>query len=236
MIMKTVHIFSLGLACLLSCNRPAGSTSVTFVVDRTDTTMKRLRAADVITPLTQADMWQQIHILVTSIADRDVNDTRAFNLPAEDEWTNNKDIRRARIAHLITQAQHALDSICDKTICGHSIVYRVVAKQANDLAVSTAARRLLIVCSDLTENDRANGMNFYDPRTLALLQRKPDSVRRMLSRQLPLADLTGVDIYLQYAPRNYDDNNAYMPIAHFYERMLEARGATVHIASSFLPQ
>jgi hypothetical protein len=235
--MKSITKYSLSLLLFLSqgcSNAPAGiDTAITILIDRTDPLQAYPEADDISDCLgLKQDPWQGIQMTVTSISDKDVNDTRIVTLEKEDRWTGSITVRKARIARFTKELRAALIQAKSQVSLDHSIIYRSIAKYLNALAATNAAKKHLLVYSDLMENDV---LNFYAPKTFSLLQTKPDNVRRGLENIAPIQDSKGVDVWLLYEPVTYEANHTYRIAAGFYKQLLESKGAIAHIEKSFNP-
>ncbi len=231
----TNYLLLLLLILFLGCsNAPAGiDTAITILIDRTDPLQVYPDADDISTHLgLQQDPWQGIQMTVTFISDKDVNDTRIVTLEKEDRWTGSITLRKARIARFIKELHAALIQAKGRVSLDHSIIYRSIAKQLNALAATNAAKKHLLVYSDLMEND---GLNFYTPKTFLLLQTKPGDVGRGLEHIAPIQNIKGVDVWLLYEPATYEANHTYRITASFYKQLLESKGALAHIEKSFNP-
>lgn len=235
--MKAIHLITLLLAaCLwLGCglqHQGPRTTNMSIVFDRTDSIRNYPATPILLSPFDLArDEYQGITITLTTISDKDINPRTIIALRPQNEWTSNIVERKEQISKFTTQVQHALDSMRNMTACGHSIVNRTVAREANALASSHADSRYLLVYSDLYElNDR---VNFYRRNVLQQIRQHPEAIAAQFEKTLPLQRLGGIAVWLLYEPKSFADNNAFMPIATMYQGMLEQRGATVHIATQF---
>jgi hypothetical protein len=234
--MKSIINYSLLLFILsLGCsNAPTGlDTAMVIIVDKTDPLLVYPTTDDVSVHLgLKQDIWQGIQVTVTCISDKDVNDTEVITLEKESRWAGNTTLRKAQVAHFIDELRKALGQTTGKESLGHSIIYRSVAKQLNELKTARANKKYLLIYSDLMEND---GVNFYDPETFSLLQVKPDSIGQRLENTVSIQNLNGVDVWLLYEPPTYLANHTYRITAGFYKQLLESKGATTHIEKSFNP-
>lgn len=235
--MKQTIITSLLLAACLwqGCGTGAQApvtTAMTAVFDRTDSIRNFPNAQTLLSPLNLAqDKFQGIHIVLTTISDKDVNARTILDLKPENEWTGNVVERDDDIRRFVMQVQRALDSMRNMPACSHSIVYRAIAREANALAARRAGNKYLVVFSDLYEAD--DSINFYHKSVLQRIRQHPDTVAAQLEKSLPVQPLAGLKVWLLYDPKSFADNNAFMPVATMYQRMLERHGATVHVATQF---
>jgi len=220
---------------LLSCNTQpsAPDVAMTILFDMTDKVTSFPTSDELLSPLNLKDQpYQEIHIMVSTISDKDINNTTILSLEKEDEWASNITIRRAKIQHLKAQLQQCLTAIEHTDTSGHSIIYRAVVAQANGLAAMEAKHKYLLVFSNLYEN---SDINFYNPAVLHSLQRNPAAIQRQLEQEAALQPLNGLDTWFVYNAASYRDNNHYRPVASLYSRIFQSHGSTVHIGTKFQP-
>jgi len=216
-----------------SCNdsKQTLETDVTVVVDKTDKMTVYPTADEITSPLgLKNNPWQGLRFTATYISDKDINDVTVLTLDAENQWDGNILIRKAKVRHFVKQVQECLAGMKYTGTCPYSIIYRTIARQANGLTGSTAKRKLLLIYSDLCENDA--DLNFYDRKVMNRVKNNPQSIAVQLEATVPLNPLNGVQVWLLYSPGSFKQNNDYMPVANLYKQMLKAKGATVHIGNT----
>jgi hypothetical protein len=232
---KYIPLF-IALWLLISCddNKLLFDTDITIIVDKTDR-MTAYPTADEITGQLglKDNPWQGLRITTTYISDKDINDVTVLTLEAENEWSGNIMLRKAKIQHFIKQLQRSLTAMVNTGTCPYSIIYRTIARQANRLMSSQAHSKLLLVYSDLYEN--GPDLTFYDSKVLTRMQNNPQSIATQLGPTAPLRPLKGLQLWLIYNPSSFKQNNGYMVIAGFYQHLFNAHGAEAHIANKFVP-
>jgi len=233
--MKTILTYALlALSMALgACNEQPSpfDTALTIMVDETDTLPVYPSVTTLLTPFKLKEQpWQSLEITALGIEDKDITTAETITLPKENPITGNPIIRQARLARFAALLQGRLAAIDSVRSRPRSIVFRAVAQQAALLANRTAAHRYLLVYSDLMEH---SNVNFYDPNTRSLLQTNPAIIEKQMEAEQQLPDLPGVQMWFVYKPKTYRENNLYMRIARFYERVYTAHHATVHIATTF---
>jgi len=175
------------------------------------------------------DIWQGIRVRVTYISDKDVNTEKIITLEKADRYMGNTQLRSAQVAHFKKELRTAIGGTHTESSLDHSIIYRTAARQLNVLSISSTKHKYLLVYSDLMENSE---VSFYNPVTLELLHTHPEIIKRQLEKSDTLHNLSGIQVWLLYEPASFTENNTYMAVANMYKQMLEAKGATVHIANS----
>jgi hypothetical protein len=232
---STICLLTAVTCACFACNTRQQSvdTDITLVVDRTDNVILHPTADGIISQLGLQDSpWQGIRIKLTYVSDLDINPTTVIALEKENEWGGNLTVRRAKVQRFKNQLRECLQKMRRADTCQHSIIYRTIARQASNLATSPSTKKYLLVWSNLREN--ADNINFYDPQTFGLLKTSPQRIRQRLEATCPLSRLKGINVWLLYNPTSYRDNNSYMPLAGFYQHLLESHGAKVHLDSKFL--
>jgi hypothetical protein len=228
-------MYPLVTICLLlaACNNRSieYDTVAVAMIDQTDRRNVEPTAKSLLAPFKlQEDAWQGLEIKLVAITDKDINRTVTVSLPRQDRLTGNTTIRRAKVAHFIEQMRQALISFHNVHSMPRSVIFRAIAKRATELKHEQAKHTLLLVYSDLMEH---SNVSFYNQRSFALLETNPLSVERQLVDR-PFTDLSGVNVWLLYAPKTYEENNLYMAAAHFYEHIYTAHHALVHIENQLI--
>lgn len=233
---KFIKILVVVLAGLAQqrCTSPQKSSEsdLCVLVDITDT-LALYPTADAITgPLgLTRDIYQGVHVRIAPINDKDINAPIDISLPAQGKWSGNRVLRTSQVQHFKAQLQQALDRLKVGKPINHSIIYRTVAKHANSLSRSHARQKILLLYSDLHENST---VSLYSAKASADIDVNPKALQQTFEKSQALITLAGVQVWLMYSPKGYDDNNRYMTIANFYRHLLESKSATVHIDNQFL--
>jgi hypothetical protein len=114
----------------------------------------------------------------------------------------------------------------------HSSIYLPLVSELTRLAASPAITKILLVYSDLMENE--NSLSFYDKKTLSLMRTDSSQVIKMLEAKAQLPDLTGIEIHLIFQPENATQDERFQLVSGFYASLLESHGASVTIAANVL--
>lgn len=169
------------------------------------------------------------------ISDVQLNEETVFLLPAsaQNALTNQFD-REREIEQFISDVTAFLDSLDMDTVGREqSALYVPIAKAANALATSSSDRRVLLLFSDLLENTAR--FSFYQKQTLALMQTDSAQVEAMLEVEEHLDQLSGVEVYILYQPRDIADDASFAVVSRFYRGLFSSKGAAVNIAASLNP-
>lgn len=228
-------LYTILAMCLLTtaCNNESTNTEVTLMFDQTDRQHVHPSAEAILAPFKlNVNPWQGLQITIVPISDKDVNTVDIVSLPSENRLTGNITIRRVNIRRFAQHLRQSIASLDSVHTLPRSIIFRAIEKQAESLAKRPAARHVILVYSDLMENSE---LSFYDRQTLGLLQSAPSLIEKQLMANAVISNLSGVELWLLYDPQGYRQNNIYMSIARFYERIYKMHGAQVHIEDQFAP-
>ena len=236
--MKTIiHLWILALCALcIGCGSAdtVPDRFIIIVIDRTDPMSIVPDAHQLCTQMgLKENPWQKIVVETTTISDKDVNEVHVITLKQETEWFTDEDLRKGEIKHFELQLKECLSRLSAPAQCPYSIIYRNIQRQATRLAASKAKSRWMLVYSDLAEH---SSVSFYNPKVVDELQTHPEVVQKHLGIDEPLPDLRNVHIWLLYEPQSYEANQSYMVFAGFYQKVLSAKGAIVHIDANFSSQ
>lgn len=167
----------------------------------------------------------------TVLTDVSYNQTLHAKLDPASEWLTNefdrqRDIQRfnAKAVGILTESQK------DTTGKRHSAVYAPIARELNRLSKSKSEKRVLIVYSDLMENEA--DLSLYRQREFRLIQSDPDSLENIFEREVRLSRLDGIVVHLIHQPANAEADRAFRIVSEFYAKMLEAKGARVFIEAN----
>jgi hypothetical protein len=94
----------------------------------------------------------------------------------------------------------------------------------NNLSKSKALKRYALVYSDCMEN---SFVSFYMPKTKRMLEESPDTIIRSLEQETPIMDLSGIDIYFRYIPRDYEQDLLYRTTSNCFITMYRKHNAKV---------
>jgi hypothetical protein len=114
----------------------------------------------------------------------------------------------------------------------HSSLYLPLARQLNKLSQSKSDKRIVIIYSDLMENDPS--ISFYDKKKFALFESDPDSLEKLFDELQPLQSLSGIEVYIVYRPSDVAKDAEFRVVSEFYKKMLEQKGAQVTISANLV--
>ena len=234
--MKTSTIILLVVALLeAGCSAPRTKydAAISIAVDQSDVLNQYPRAAQLLLPLGLQDTPEMgLAVTISPITDRDSNPEYTFVLDRDDALTGNSQMRQLVLKAFIQKVQHCLDSLQPKAPLEHSVIFRPVAHLAKKLASISAARRYLVLISDLQEHSE---ISFYNPDMQYALVHSPLSIQRQLEAQAKPGNLQGIELWLLYRPKSYRDNQPYRIASGLYQQLFSRYGARVHTDQNFNP-
>jgi hypothetical protein len=241
--MKTIaYLFLFVLILVLSgciyyenCNNTVYATELTIALDRTGSyslsspdkqTLKETFAL-------RQDVWKGYRFRLMSFSDVSLNHTYEHKIEPECEYLGNVYKRKKKIAQFTSGLDASLEKLIAEPVeRPSSSLYVPLARELNRLAESKAQRKIVVVYSDLEEASPV--LVFRTPKTFKLLKDSPDSVERILEKELPLSDLTGIEVYVVFQPSEVNDSEMFRVVSGFYKNMLEKKGAKVTIGANLI--
>lgn len=221
-----------GVSIIVYSSQDSSTAEVSVLHDITDTLLSQPIAGE-ITPLfgLGSQKWNGAAFRYATISDVSFTPAQEARIGPANQWLSNeydrtKEVNRfySVITELITNSQK--ESIGKS----HSSVYMTIAAELNRLSKSKSTKRILLVYSDLMENDL--NFSFYDVKTFNLLSSHPDTIRKRLEMMLPITTLSGIEIHLLYQPPNPQSDIQFKVVSGYYKQLLESKGAIVYISAN----
>lgn len=226
-----------GMVSLYFTYSPPRVTHVHLLLDLTDSLLSKPDTREVGSLYDfSTNPWNGGSFKAKSITDMDYNRSYVIEIPSADFTGRlaSNEIERKKVVEAFVAGQDAIvDSIMRNNVGrSHSSVYRVIAGELNELSEKDVShRRILLVYGDIRENSEF--LNLYDPAQLSLLKSNPDSIVKLFQHEIGLRDLSVVEVYFIYEPPSYHEAEPYRLISEVYRRMLEEKGAVVHVVANF---
>lgn len=175
--------------------------------------------------------WNSAKFRLSNISDVSYNPANEASIEAENEWLGNEFVREKKIKKFNGEVNIILgDSANEKNGKPNSSVYLPIIRELNRLSQSTAEKKVLLVYSDLMENQKE--LSFYDGKKLKLLETKAETIRQFLEKQQGLSDLKGIEVHFIYQPANAEADKKFRIVSNFYKNLLENKGAKVLIGAN----
>ncbi len=233
--MKTtilILLFSITIFIIAWMTSQTSTTEVAVFRDITDQELAQPSVADVLRLYDFAqNKWNGAVFHFSDITQVSFNPAEEIKLETANQWTNNEFQRedevkqfQKSVAGILAQAEQA---IVGKR---NSSIYLPIANELNRLAQSKADKKYLLIYSDLMEN--TSSLSFYNKKTLALLQTDPEAIRKQFDQLETLQNLGGIEVYFIFQPIDTYSDKAFTIATAFYKKLLEDKGATVHISAN----
>lgn len=110
-----------------------------------------------------------------------------------------------------------------------SVIFKILVDELLKLNQSKSDKRVLLVNTDFMEK---SFINFYDPKILKDIKHEPEKIAGILLGKYPLANLTGIEIYFLYLPKDKWDSKRFEVLSGFYKKLFESFGAKVYIVGT----
>ncbi|HTB30844.1 MAG TPA: hypothetical protein VK808_02400 [Bacteroidia bacterium] len=205
---------------------------VSVMRDVTDSELAQPNANQIIPLFGLSDnKWNGAQFHFQDISNVSFNQVVEVSIPSGNEWLSNEFNRDKDIKTFYGQiAQTITDSTKEKIGRTHSSVYLPIANELNRLSQSSAKRRVLILYTDLMENDI--NFSFYNKATFTLLKKNPEKILDHFKSEQPINRLDGIEVYLIYQPKDACTDLQYQVVSNVYKTMLTALGAKVTITAN----
>ncbi len=177
------------------------------------------------------DTWNGAQFRFADITDVGYNPVKEVSMNTAAQWLSNELERNKEVSQFTTDVKSIL-TIAENEKIGrwHSSIYAPIAMELNRLAQSTAQNKILIVYSDLMENDI--GISFYNPNEFRLLQSNSNEIERYFENEVPLGRLNGIQVYFIYQPTGTISDWQYSIVSKFYQNLFQQKGATVTVEAN----
>jgi len=227
--------FILVKAILRATSPPANGTVTTILFDITNPNRQNktaLSEQDIQKIATQieADKWSKHQFKIRYIGDVLYTESLVKNLASAKPTTSNIYLRNTLIKNYIKDIQQDIQEAqnlpFDKN---HSLVFETITHELQLLRQSPAARKTLIITSDLMENSA--WLSLYEAENYHLLIHETERIFDLCKEQFTPMDLSEIEVYFTYQANDYDEGKTYEKLVHIYKKLLEENGAKVHIGS-----
>ena len=211
------------------------STEINVLRDVTEKMIAQPNATEIfgLYNLSGDNKWNGAEFNFSNVTDVSYNTSSVEKIDAANEWLSNEIDRNKEIRKFQDSVSEIITSGLKDTIGrNHSSIYLTVAHQLIHLSKSKAQKKILVNYSDLMENEL--NFSFYNQKEFSLLQSNPDSVKKLFESWQPLPSLPGIEVYLIYQPANAESDSQYKLVSDFYRKILEEKGAIVHVSANLL--
>ncbi len=208
------------------------TTEISVLSDITDTLSAEPDTSAILTYYNlETQKWNGAVFRFSTISDVSLNKYKTATLETAGELLSNELDRDKAIRNFKSGIVGVLNQY-NQNMSGreHSSVYRPIATELIRLKESQAQTKILLIYSDLMENDAAFSM--YEKSSFQLVEKNPKVVIELFQRQVALPGLHGITVYFIYHPRTPQQDNEFIVLSQLYAKMLREKGATVFIRAN----
>ncbi len=241
--MNKIKYITLVVILAVGCRKHTPSvehiTQIVVINDQTDRLILRPEAEPIVSLFGfNDDLEQGATLRLLSLTDKKLNNLEVLNLPdaatsSKESRTDDIRSREAMITGFLNTSRREIKSFSE-TACDSGLrqseCYATIANQLEYLAGSHAVRRVLLIYSNLFENQDA--FSIYKPDDFRLLKEHPSAVVKLLQQRHPLPNnLSGVTVYFVFSPISREDDIRFDIMVNLYKGLLKSRGARVVITT-----
>jgi hypothetical protein len=176
-------------------------------------------------------MWNGAIFHFGDLSDISYTPKAMAKIEVENEWSSNELARKKKIEKFKNEMKEILSNAdTDSAGKNHSSIYLPIARELNMLSKSSAQKRVLLVYSDLMENDM--NVSLYSKENFQMLQSNPGDFKKLLEKRLQIQSLYGVEVHFLYQPENILEDEQFKFVSEFYKNLLEEKGAQVTISAN----
>ena len=182
-----------------------------------------------------SNAWDGAQFRFADISSVSYTPVKEASISVANQWLSNELERNKEVGQFNSDVENILtDAQKENVDRWHSSIYAPIARELNRLVQSPAQNRILIVYSDLMENNY--DFSFYCPKGFSLLQSNPGVIEKYFEKEVPLSQLNGIQVYFIYQPTGTVSDWQYNFVSQFYRNLLEKKGATVTIEANLTNQ
>jgi len=234
--MKSMQLFStlalIGAVCCSSCKETSIAQETVILIDITDTAIQQFDTTGVnnVSIMDDSPLNGETTKVVI-ISDVAVNKHFEASIPiVTSQLFSNTKSRKKMVTEYLSKLNTMLGNVTEQDKGKDaSVIYKRIAEELNILTEKHAIKKTMIINSDLMEK---SFINFYKESVLKLMVTNPDSVSNKLTGKYPLKDLTGIEIFILFQPKNAEESETFEVVSTFYQNLFESHGAVVHIQSN----
>lgn len=228
----------MSIACSRSIIQP--QSCVTGISDVSDSLQEVLLfSAEHIIPLVPVmngdeNMYSGAIVRLTTLADVRMTDTRVVRISVQNRDDGNDLDRKKAVQtfseNLLKEVEHIKQLPIGKN--GSSVFEKLAFELEALMECKECTQRTMVVASDL--HQFSGTVNTYDSLLISKFETFPECLDSLLNRYHFPKAMQGVVIYLVHQSNSPEDDKVFYVIATGLKRFCEAKGAQVHITSSFI--
>lgn len=212
------------------------STATTLLFDNTEKMKAKPNEEEIVKifDFKSEDVYNGYSLRVRRLSSINLTTVSNIELRSQNKFSGDERKRIALIKGFRKQVQAVIDSLSIEKVRdeGTSVIYRTLAQELNYLSKVNADKKICIIYSDMIENSL--DANFYSPSALAELRRNSKVTIDRLQGIVPLGNLKGIQVYIVYQPKSYEQEVRFGEVIKMYRKMLEAKGATLTVGANLV--
>lgn len=234
--MKSMPFFStlalIGSVCCSSCKETSIAQETVILIDITDTAIQQFDTTGVnnVSIMDDSPLNGETTKVVT-ISDVAVNNHFEASIPivTRQLYSNTKS-RKKMVNEYFSKLNTIIGNVTEQDKGKDaSVIYKRIAEELNILTDKQAVKKTMIINSDLMEK---SFINFYKESVFEMMITNPDTVYNKLIGKYPLKDLTGIEIFILFQPKNVEESERFEVVSTFYKHLFESHGAIALIQSN----
>lgn len=222
----------IGAVCCSSCKESSIAQETVILIDITDTAIQQFDTTGVnnVSIMDDSPLNGETTKVVT-ISDVVVNSYFEVSIPiVTTELFSNTKSRKKMVTEYFSKLHTMIGNVTQQDKGKDaSVIYKRIAEELNILTEKHVVKKTMIINSDLMEK---SFINFYKESVFELMITNPDIVCNKLTGKYPLKDLTGIEIFILFQPKNVEESERFEVVSTFYKNLFESHGAVVHIQSN----
>jgi len=218
------------------------TTEISVLWDITDSTIGRPTSDEILRMyhLEGNQMWDGADFRFSTLSNVNFNHTEVLRLPSRNKWLSNelerkKEIRtfKSKIAFLIDTPQTDSEGKPNSSLYWPLFAeLKRIGDQSGEIGEFSIKRRIMVIQSDLMEHNIK--LSLYDSKQLHAFISDPKSNYFLTENIAHLPELTNIEVYLLYRPKDALDSQRYTLISEVLKNLLEEKGAKVYRSANLI--
>lgn len=233
--MKTIILillFSITITLTACITSQTSSTDAVLMIDITEKSLAGPKADEVVRLFNlKENKWNGADFKSVHISEVSITPTAHARIEESNQWLSNEFEREEEIKRFEKDVRDIITK-SEQTDIGksRSSVYLPLARELNLLSQSKSEKKILIIYSDLFENTES--LSFYRKKDFALLETKPELIKKEFEKLAKLDSLSGIEVWFIYQPSDSKNDRNFQVASGFFKNLLESKKAKVNISAN----
>lgn len=202
------------------------SESITFLFDITDAFQNEVSTEKLERIIgLKGEPYKGVNIHISSISDLSMNNEKVIDIAPTNYLMTNDKLRKENIAELYKNIESEIAILSNIEKKKQSTIFENIALHAKTLSKETSSKKTMYIWSDLREN--SSNISLYKNRDIQLLLNNPDEFTNKLIDGISVSDLTGINIYIIYQPKNSEEDKIFHALKPIYEKIFTEHHAHI---------